>query len=274
MTTLAKLKRDGAPIVVFGLIVSAKIHSLWIYLTENPKLWAMLTNIGSIDEYGRGATYYLTNELSYLLYFVTAVAFDALVFYSFIVRGEAKSRPEGAWENLFPLITVFVPVIGFTLLFFPQVRQHVPGYSVETLEMLKDITPMYGFYISMLGVTIGFTGAALSIWAISYLKKSFGLRAAVRKLVTRGPYARIRHPPVRRGDHPHLRDRDSFRNTRRPVPVRRRCGASGGARPNRGTEVPANRVGVRGLHASNGLLVASAAQVLAWLAASLYESSA
>jgi protein-S-isoprenylcysteine O-methyltransferase Ste14 len=193
-TTLAKLKRDGAPIVVFGLIVSAKIYSLWIYMTGNPKLWVMLRNIGSIDDYGRGATYYLTNELSYLLYFVTAVAFDALVFYCFIVRGKAKSRPEGAWENLFPLITVFVPVICFTLLFFPQVRQHVPGYSVDTLEMLKDISPMYGFYINMIGITIGFTGAALSIWAISYLKKSFGLRAAVRKLVTRGPYARIRHP--------------------------------------------------------------------------------
>jgi len=194
MTTLAKLKRDGAPIVVFGFIVCAKIYSLWVYLTGNPNLWKMLSNMASIDEYGRGAVYYLADELSYLLYFLTAVAFDTLVFYSFIVRGEAKSRPEGAWENLFPLITVFVPVIGFTLLFFPQVRQQVPGYSVETLKMLRDITPMYGFYMNMLGVTIGFTGAALSIWAISYLKKSFGLRAAVRELVTRGPYARIRHP--------------------------------------------------------------------------------
>jgi len=194
MITLAKLKRDGAPIVVFGAIVSAKIYSLWSYVTGNPNLWMMLRDIGTIDEYGRGASYYLTNELSYLLYFVTAVAFDVLVFYSFIVRGEAKSRPEGPWENLFPLITVFVPVLGFTVLFFPPVRQYVPGYSAEFLAMLKQVTPMYGFYKNMLGVTIGFTGAALSIWAISYLKKSFGLRAAVRKLVTSGPYARIRHP--------------------------------------------------------------------------------
>jgi protein-S-isoprenylcysteine O-methyltransferase Ste14 len=194
MTTLAKLKRDGAPIVVFGFIVSAKIYSLWVYLTGNANLWVMLRNIGSIDEYGRGAAYYLTNKLSYLLYFVTAITFDVLVFYSFVIRGEAKSRPEGGWENLFPLITVFAPVIGFTLLFIPQVRQQVPDYAAETLKLLKDITPMYGFYLNMLGLTIGFTGAALSIWAISYLKKSFGLRAAVRTLVTRGPYARIRHP--------------------------------------------------------------------------------
>jgi protein-S-isoprenylcysteine O-methyltransferase Ste14 len=194
MITLAKLKRDGAPIVVFAVIVSGKIYSLWVYLTGHPNLWMMLRDIGSLDEYGRGVGYYLTNELSYLLYFVTSVTFDALVFYSFIVRSEAKSRPEGPWENIFPLVTVFVPVIGFTLLFFPQVRHYIPGYSAETLAMLKQITPMYGFYKNMLGFTIGLVGAALSIWAISYLKKSFGLRAAVRKLVTHGPYARVRHP--------------------------------------------------------------------------------
>jgi protein-S-isoprenylcysteine O-methyltransferase Ste14 len=194
MTTLEKLKRDGAPILVFGLIVSAKVYALWVYLTGNPKLWMLLRDIGSIDEFGRGATYFLTNELSYLLYFVTAVVFDGLVFYSFIVRSEAKSRPVGLRENLFPLITVFVPIIGFTLLFLPQIRQHVPGYSAETLAILQNLTPAFGFYVNMLGVTMGFIGAAMSIWAISFLKRSFGLRAAVRKLVTNGPYARIRHP--------------------------------------------------------------------------------
>lgn len=194
MTMHVKFRTDGPPIVFFGVVVAAKIYSLWIYMSGNQDAWAMLRNIGSIDLYGHGAAFFLTDKLSSLLYFVTAVAFDALVLYSFIVRGEAKKRPEGVWENLFPLITVFVPVIGFTLLFVPQVRQHVPGYSVETLGMLRDITPMYGFYAKMLGLTIGFVGAALSIWSISYLKRSFGLRTAVRTLVTRGPYARIRHP--------------------------------------------------------------------------------
>jgi len=194
MRTHSKLWTDGPPIAFFGLIVSTKIYSLWVYMTGNPDLWMMLKNIGSIDEYGSGAAFYLTDELSYLLYFVTALAFDALVFYSFIVRSEARNRPEGPWENIFPLITVFVPVIGFTLLFIPQVRQFVPGYSAETLAMLRDLTPMYGFYTKMLGLTIGFIGAALSVWSISYLKKSFGLRAAVRSLVTTGPYARMRHP--------------------------------------------------------------------------------
>jgi protein-S-isoprenylcysteine O-methyltransferase Ste14 len=194
MTKTEKLKRDGAPIVLFGFIVGGKIYSLWIYLTSNENLWGLLRNIEHIDQYGRGAAYFLTNELSYVLYFVVATAFDALVFYSFIVRGEAKSRPEGLLENLLPLITVFVPVIGFTLLFFPQVRQVVPGYSPETVEFFKSITPLFGFYMNLTAFALGLIGAAFSIWSISYLKRSFGLRAAVRKLVTGGPYARIRHP--------------------------------------------------------------------------------
>lgn len=194
MTTREKLRQDGAPIALFGVIVGGKIYSLWVYLTGNPNLWGMLSNVGSLGEYGPGAAFYLTNALSYLLYFITAIAFDALVFYSFVVRGAARSRPQGPWENLFPLITVFVPVIGFTLLFFPQVRQVVPGYSPQTLAMLRGISPRFGFYLNLLGFAFGFVGASMSIWAISHLKRSFGLRAAVRTLVTSGPYGRIRHP--------------------------------------------------------------------------------
>jgi protein-S-isoprenylcysteine O-methyltransferase Ste14 len=189
-----KLKRDGVPIGLFALIVGAKVYALWIYLSTHAQLWHLLRSIDNIDAYGPGAAYYLTHQLSYLLYFVTAIAFDALVFYSFIVRTEAKSRPEGVWENVLPLITVFIPVIGFTLLALPQVRQLLPGYSPETLVWLRSITPNYGFYMTMIGFVLGFVGAAFSIWALSHLKRSFGLRAAVRTLVTDGPYTRIRHP--------------------------------------------------------------------------------
>lgn len=189
-----KLRTDGAPIVLFGLIVGAKVYALWTYLTGSPELWGLLANIDRLNELGPAASFYLTSALSYLLYFVTATAFDALVLYSFIVRGAAKSRPEGAAENLFPLITVFVPVIGFTLLLLPEVRQYVPGFSPETRAVLRELTPFYGFYLNMLGLGLGLFGAGFSIWAISHLKRSFGLRAAVRTLVTTGPYRRIRHP--------------------------------------------------------------------------------
>lgn len=190
----SKLKRDGAPIVVFALIVGAKLYALGLYLGDHAGLWHLLRNLDEIAAAAPGARYHLINQLSYLLYFVTAIAFDALVFYSFIVRSEARSRPQGPWENLFPLVTVFLPVIGFTLISYPQVRQHLPGYSPETLAWLRSITALYPFYLSMLGFVIGFIGVSFSIWALSHLKRSFGLRAAVRTLVTSGPYGRIRHP--------------------------------------------------------------------------------
>lgn len=194
MEMAQKLRADGAPIVLFALIVAAKVWSLAAYLGDNPQLWGMLADIGSLERYGPGASLYLTGGVSSVLYFVVALAFDALVFYSFVVRGAAWSRPEGLMENLWPLLTVFVPVIGFTLLFVPQVRAHLPGYSPETLAFLRGITPLYGFWLTMLGVGLGALGAAFSIWAISHLRASFGLRAAVRTLVTSGPYRRIRHP--------------------------------------------------------------------------------
>lgn len=41
--------------------------------------------------------------LSYILYYVTTLAFDILVFFSFIGRVEARKPPVGFWENIYPL---------------------------------------------------------------------------------------------------------------------------------------------------------------------------
>ena len=48
--------------------------------------------------------------------------------------------------------------------------------------------------MNLAGLLIGLFGAAFSIWAIAHLRASFGLRTAVRELITTGPYSRIRHP--------------------------------------------------------------------------------
>jgi len=189
-----KLKQDLPPIAFFGVVVAVKSYYLIEYLSNKPNLWHLLADISSLDQFGRFASYYLTHELSYILYYVIALAFDALVFFSFVIRTEAKERPKGFWEVWFPLMTVFLPVTGFTLLFIPEIRGAVPGYPESILAMLKKISPIYPFFISMSGLVFGFIGAAFSIWSLSYLKRSFGLRAAVRELVTRGPYKVVRHP--------------------------------------------------------------------------------
>ena len=189
-----KIRRDWAPILFFGLVVTAKTYYLLVYLGSKEDLWGLLENIDRIQDFGPGAALYLTGNLSYILYYVTALAFDALVFFSFIGRVEARERPQGFWENVFPLITVFLPLIGFTLLFVPEVRQIIPGYSRTALEMMRDLSPRFPFYANMTGTLLGLLGASFSIWALSYLRRSFGLRTAVRKLVTGGPYRWARHP--------------------------------------------------------------------------------
>ena len=189
-----KLKQDWAPLLFFGLIVITKTYYLIVNLASEVSVWRLLMNIGSIESYGPGAVYYLTSKLSYILYYFIALAFDALVFYSFIVRIGAKEKPKGFWENIYPLLTVFVPVIGFTLLFIPEVRNLMPRFSEGTRDIMLGISPIFPFYLYVAGTVLGLLGAAFSIWALSYLKRSFGLRTAVRELVTEGPYKRIRHP--------------------------------------------------------------------------------
>jgi protein-S-isoprenylcysteine O-methyltransferase Ste14 len=189
-----KLKQDLPPLAFFGVLVAIKSYYLIDYLGSSQKLWHLLTHISSLDEFGRLASYYLTHEISYILFYLTALAFDVLVFFSFVIRTEAKERPKGFWEVWFPLMTVFIPVTGFTLLFIPEIRGVLPGYPEGMLDMLTKISPIYPFFMSMLGFVVGFIGVAFSIWSLSYLKRSFGLRAAVRELVTRGPYKVVRHP--------------------------------------------------------------------------------
>lgn len=185
---------DIFPLTFFALVVGAKTYYLIGYISGNERLWGLVSDGAQRAAVGDAATYYLTSEFSYLGYYLVSTAFDALVFYSLIVRRAAKDRPRGFWENVFPLLTVFVPVLGFALMFLPQVRAVLPAYPDWFLRGLAGITPAFPFYMNLAGLTIGLFGAAFSIWAISHLRASFGLRTAVRELVTTGPYRRIRHP--------------------------------------------------------------------------------
>jgi protein-S-isoprenylcysteine O-methyltransferase Ste14 len=185
---------DLLPIAFFAALVAAKSYYLVGYLEATGDLWGRLSDSQVRDAAGAGVGYYLTGRLSYIAYYATALAFDALVLYSFMARRRAKVRPHGFAENVFPLITVFMPVIGYTLLFLPAVRAAAPPYPETLLRTLHELTPAFPFYMNMLGLTLGFVGAAVSIWSIAHLRASFGLRAAVRELVSTGPYRRVRHP--------------------------------------------------------------------------------
>lgn len=194
MTPSKDWRVDTAPLIFFAVLIVAKTYYLVGYIIGSDQLWAVLTDAGRRAALGPNATFLVTGEFSHIAYYATALAFDALVFYSLMVRRGAKQRPKGFWENIFPLITVFVPVTGFTLMFLPQVRALLPGYPPEFLRTMNEVLPGFPFYMNLGGLLIGLFGAGFSIWAIAHLKASFGLRTAVRQLVTTGPYRRIRHP--------------------------------------------------------------------------------
>lgn len=194
MTSKKDWRVDIAPMVFFTLVIGVKSYYLIGYLGASQHLFELFSNPQGSPIPGDAVAYFLTGQFSHLAYYTTALAFDALVLYSFLVRRGAKERPRGFWENIFPLLTVFVPVLGFTLMLIPDVRAWLPNYPPWFLQKMAALTPAFPFYLNLAGLLIGLFGAAFSIWAISYLRASFGLRAAVRELVTTGPYRRIRHP--------------------------------------------------------------------------------
>lgn len=194
MSQLKDWRVDSAPIAFFALLIAAKTYALVVYVQSNGEFFNLLLDSQTRAAAGPFAEYYLTSQFSYLGYYLTALAFDCLVLYSFIVRGRAKERPSGLMEHVYPLITVFVPVLGYTLMFMPEVRQLLPPYPPAFFEQLAKLGPMAPFYLDLAGFTLGFIGAAFSIWSIAHLRASFGLRPAVRELITTGPYRRIRHP--------------------------------------------------------------------------------
>lgn len=185
---------DLAPLLFFTAVVAIKTYYLIGYLSEAGQLVDVVSDSGRYVDMKTGLGLYLTGRFSHLAYYATAFAFDALVLYSLLVRREAKKRPKGFWENIFPLLTVFVPMLGFALMFIPGVRANLPGYPPAFLGHMSTLVPAFPFVMNMVGLLIGLFGAIFSIWAIRHLRASFGLRVAVRELVTSGPYSRIRHP--------------------------------------------------------------------------------
>jgi hypothetical protein len=228
-----KLRQDWAPILFFGIVITIKTYYLIIYLNSNEDLWGLLWDIGHIEDYGRGAAFYLTGGLTSMLYYAIALAFDTLVFFSFIIRVKARERPKGFRENVFPLITVFVPMIGFTLLIIPQVRQFVPGYSATTLNLLREISPIFPFYMNMAGLLAGLLGSR---------REGAGYDRPLPMGAASALCGR---------DHPHSGYRHFVGKTSGLVFVCRRGGPAGGTCQDRGAEIPeyGTRVpGVPGFH--------------------------
>ena len=109
---------------------------------------------------------------------ITPVLFDALLAFTFLVRG----RPRRVLPGLAPRLAAYGATYG-VLLFLAVGSRYAP-------HALAPATIRY----ASIGTTIWLLGTALSVWPIWQLRHSFGIAPVARELVQSGPYRIARHP--------------------------------------------------------------------------------
>ena len=106
-----------------------------------------------------------------LLRQTVVLALVILMMTFLILRGPAKAKARG----LLPRIAAFAGTyLGVALVWLP--------------------TQPIGLGLSFASLVLMLAGVAFSVYSLSHLGGSFSLMAEARRLVTDGPYSRIRHP--------------------------------------------------------------------------------
>jgi protein-S-isoprenylcysteine O-methyltransferase Ste14 len=103
------------------------------------------------------------------------VVLELAVAAVFMIRGPAR-RANRTWP---------ARIVAYTATFLvPVVVRVAPGWV--------DPTPVP--LARTIGATLWIGGAVLMLWPLWYLRRAFGIEAAARELVVRGPYRFSRHP--------------------------------------------------------------------------------
>ncbi len=142
--SVKKLKREAIPLLFFGTVVSVKSYFLFKTLFLDGGLAQIAFFLQHGDLAGPGAGFVLANMLTYVFYTLIAILFDALVFYSYLIRHEPVNSAKGFWETVYPLATVLIPVIGFTLLAIPDIRAVLPAYEFRAPATADTPSPARG----------------------------------------------------------------------------------------------------------------------------------
>lgn len=99
-----------------------------------------------------------------------------------LLASRAAVPPQKVKDVVVPLLTAFFNLTYNAALWFPPWAQK--GHWPQGLEA--------SFIVA--GLLLCAIGPALAIWAILYLRRSFGIFVEVRKVVLGGPYRWVRHP--------------------------------------------------------------------------------
>ncbi len=104
-------------------------------------------------------------------------AFVTLVVVLFIVRRGATRKAAGPWPRVAALVGTFL---------YPL--------SLQLFERLKWIASSTDPDATLVGASMVVAGYVLATVSLAFLGRSFSINAEARRLVTRGPYALVRHP--------------------------------------------------------------------------------
>lgn len=188
-----RLRAEPVPFLFFGFIIGTKIYFLIDFLVMKGNFF-YIRNLLAQAGAGGGISEVLTNLIGHVAYNLVAILFDALIITSYFIRSTPVSKAEGFWERCFPLITILVPMVGFSLLLIPDFRLFFPSLQIGRIIVHFDLPLLFPLIVELAGLVISFLGASLSIVTLWSLKKSFSIMAEVRHLITTGMYRRIRHP--------------------------------------------------------------------------------
>jgi protein-S-isoprenylcysteine O-methyltransferase Ste14 len=192
---LQRLKLEAFPFLFFGALLGWKVYALidFLYVRDG---YSQLLYLFQLRDFALGPeiTQAIVNGIARISYNVVAILFDALVFAGYLLRSSPVSKARGFWERYFPLVTVLFPMVGFSILLIPGFDVVVPPFQMGEIAASLGLSPLWPVFIEIAAVVIAIAGSVLGSAALWSLKRSFGLMAEVRELVTAGLYRTIRHP--------------------------------------------------------------------------------
>ena len=135
--------------------------------------------VGFLVSCGLAARAYFSARDTWVLLLPT-IAHELMIALAFVTRSHARTAPP-------PLVQRAV-AYGRSYGFLAAVA----GVTAYEPEWLAAGTPPFAIWLIAMLVII--SGAAIDLWALVHLRRSFSLEPHARELVTTGPYRYVRHP--------------------------------------------------------------------------------
>jgi protein-S-isoprenylcysteine O-methyltransferase Ste14 len=121
---------------------------------------------------------------------VLVIVFQFLIGWFLLLGRQPSQAPRNLREFLVPMATAFFYLLYDAISWFPPAwRQTWHPTPWPSPFEFRALSPM-----DATGLVLGVVGAAITLWGVVTLRRSFGIFVSVREVVLRGPYRFVRHP--------------------------------------------------------------------------------